>query len=80
MLSSNSLLEVLEPTYNGVKIIIPEGESTALIYSGYHFTDNLMGTIGVLGSDRLDYSSLIPMIEYFSSSLENMIRKSELNK
>lgn len=80
MLSSDGLLEVLEPTYNGVKIIIPEGESTALIYSGYHFTDNLMGTIGVLGSDRLDYSSLIPMIEYFSSSLENMIKKSELNK
>lgn len=73
-LNSGELLGKLSPISN-VKILIPEGESTAIIYSGYHLSDNMLGAIGIVGPNRLDYSSLIPMIEYFSYSLENMINK-----
>ncbi len=78
-LNSEQLLGLLSPK-NSVKILIPEGESTAIIYSGYHFSDSSFGAIGILGPNRLDYGSLIPMIEYFSSSLENMIKKEKLYK
>ncbi len=82
-LSSGNILSSLNP--NGkINLLIPETNlglaNTALIYSGYKFSDNLSGTIGVLGPFRLDYSSIIPMIEYFSTSLENMLKQSELDK
>lgn len=73
-LSSNELLLKLSPK-NNVEILIPEGENTAIIYSGYHLANGTLGAIGIVGPNRLDYGSLIPMIEYFSYSLENMINK-----
>lgn len=82
MLSSDQLFELITP-HSGVSIVIPDGDElsrTALIYSGYRFSDDLFGTIGILGPYRLDYGSIIPMIEYFSYSLENMLKQSEFDK
>lgn len=83
MLKSETLLNLIIPNNNTrVSIVIPENESefsTALLYSGYTYKGNTLGTIGILGPSRLDYSSLIPMLEYFSVSLENMIKQNENN-
>jgi len=73
-LGSSELLLKLSPK-NTVEILIPEGENTAIIYSGYHLANDALGAIGIVGPNRLDYGTLIPMIEYFSYSLENMINK-----
>ncbi len=77
MLSPNQLLGFITPN-SGLSVIIPNRDddlSGALIYSGFKFSDNLMGSIGILGPYRIDYGSIIPMIEYFSSSLENMLKQ-----
>jgi len=83
MLHSDRLLSLISPQNSAVNIVIPDDENfgtTALIYSGYHFSDDLIGSIGVLGPYRLDYGSIIPMIEYFSLSLENMLKNNQLDK
>lgn len=81
LLKSETLLNLIIPSDSArVSIVIPENESefnTALLYSGYAYKGNTLGTIGILGPSRLDYSSLIPMLEYFSVSLENMIRQND---
>ena len=82
-LRSDSFTDTLTQQTDKVSILIPEGENftaTALIYSGYKFSDDLFGSIGILGPYRLDYAAVIPMIEYFSSSLENMIKNSRIDK
>ena len=67
---------------DNVNIVIPDGDlgSAALIYSGYKLADDLHGSIGVLGPYRLDYSNIIPMLEYFSSSLENMLKSNRFDR
>ncbi len=83
MLNSESIFNLIEPT-SSISIVIPERDSslknTAMIYSGYKFSDRLFGSIGVLGPYRLDYEGIIPMIEYFSTSLESMLNTRELYK
>ena len=77
MLHSEQFPQLLSPKSSAVSIVIPDDEalsSTALLYTGYRFSDNLIGSIGVLGSYRLDYEGIIPMLEYFSLSLENMLK------
>lgn len=77
MLNSAQFVDLLSPKSSSVSIVIPDDEalsSTALLYTGYRFSDELMGSIGVLGSYRLDYEGIIPMLEYFSASLENMLK------
>ncbi len=77
MLHSNSFVNMLSPKSSTVSIVIPDDDalsSTALLYTGYRFSDDLIGSIGVLGSYRLDYEGIIPMLEYFSVSLENMLK------
>lgn len=76
-LHSNQLLGLVNP-HNGLSIVIPEiadTGSSALVYSGFKFSDDLVGTIGILGPYRLDYGNIIPMIEYFSTSLEKMLKQ-----
>jgi len=79
LLKADRLLTLPSVKSNSVSIIIPEDlyGSGAIVYSGYKFTDELIGSIGVLGPYRLDYGAVIPVIEYFSTSLENMIKTSQ---
>ncbi|MBQ1263041.1 MAG: heat-inducible transcription repressor HrcA [Oscillospiraceae bacterium] len=77
LLNSEGFASMLAPKSSTVSIVIPDDEvlsSTALLYTGYRFSDELIGSIGVLGSYRLDYEGIIPMLEYFSVSLENMLK------
>ena len=77
LLSSDEFFSRLSPQSSSVNIIIPDEDNlgtTALLYTGYRFSDELVGSIGVLGSYRLDYEGIIPMLEYFSHSLENMLK------
>ncbi len=76
-LHSNRLLGLVNQ-HSGLSIVIPEAldtGSSALVYSGFKFSGDLVGTIGILGPYRLDYGNIIPMIEYFSTSLEKMFKK-----
>lgn len=73
MLHSSEFLDYVNGQ-NGLTINFPE-QSGVILYSGFKLSDGLFGSIGILGPYRLDYSSIIPTIEYFSSSLENMLKQ-----
>lgn len=73
MLHSNEFLDYVNGQ-SGLTISFPE-QSGVILYSGFKLSDDLFGSIGILGPFRLDYSSIIPTIEYFSQSLENMLKQ-----
>lgn len=73
MLHSNEFLGLVNG-HSGLSISFPE-QSGVILYSGFKLSDDLFGSIGILGPYRLDYSSIIPTIEYFSYSLENMLKQ-----
>lgn len=84
VLNSDSLLNLISHSSNGPMIVMADNldtlSNTALIYSNYHLSDDLIGSVGILGPSRLDYGTLIPLIDYFSQSLENMLKNAELYK
>ncbi len=84
VLNSDSLLNIISHSSSGPMIVMADNldmlSNTALIYSNYHLSDNLIGSVGILGPSRLDYGTLIPLIDYFSQSLENMLKNAELYK
>ena len=73
MLHSSEFLDYVNGQ-SGLTISFPE-QSGVILYSGFKLSDDLFGSIGILGPYRLDYSSIIPTIEYFSESLENMLKQ-----
>ena len=84
VLNSDSLFNIISHSSSGPMIVMADNldmlSNTALIYSNYHLSDNLIGSVGILGPSRLDYGTLIPLIDYFSKSLENMLKNAELYK
>lgn len=81
ILKAERLMSLPSVESSRVSILIPDDlfGNGALVYSGYRFADDATGLLGILGPYRLDYGAVIPVIEYFSSSLENMIKTNQLN-
>ena len=50
-----------------------EMEDSSLILSRYAFGDNAMGTIGIIGPTRIDYSRLIPDVEYLTDMVGRLL-------
>lgn len=57
--------EELGPRLNG-----PYG----FVYKRYHTPLNLVGEIGVLGSSRLNYMSIVPTVRYFGNLIEEIAK------
>ena len=57
--------EELGPRLNG-----PYG----FVYKRYHTPLNLIGEIGVLGSSRLNYTSIVPTVRYFGNLIEEIAK------
>ncbi|HYM65083.1 MAG TPA: hypothetical protein VES68_01185 [Candidatus Sulfotelmatobacter sp.] len=57
--------EELGPRLNG-----PYG----FVYKRYHTPMNLIGEIGVLGSSRLNYTSIVPTVRYFGNLIEEIAK------
>ncbi len=57
--------EELGPRLNG-----PYG----FVYQRYHTPLNLVGEIGVLGSSRLNYTSIVPTVRYFGNLIEEIAK------
>jgi heat-inducible transcriptional repressor len=55
--------EELGPKLNG-----PYG----FVYRKYHTPMNLVGEVGVLGSSRLNYTSIVPTVRYFGDLIEEI--------
>jgi len=48
---------------------IPELRDCSLIVSRYKAGPNIMGTIGIIGPTRMDYSKIVSQLEYFTHEL-----------
>ena len=57
--------EELGPRLNG-----PYG----FVYKRYHTPMNLIGEIGVIGSSRLNYTSIVPTVRYFGNLIEEIAK------
>ena len=44
-----------------------------MIFTGYSIGGNAWGKVGIIGPTRLDYASMIPMLEYFASSMGKLL-------
>ena len=65
--------------FNGIQIIFGDESETfavansSLILTGYSRAGKRAGTLGVIGPLRLDYSRIIPYIEYLSDTVSRLI-------
>lgn len=50
-----------------------EMEDSSMILSRYAFGNNAMGTIGIIGPTRIDYSKLIPDVEYLTDVVGRLL-------
>jgi heat-inducible transcriptional repressor len=73
------LLDMTLKTSSGVQIILgPESEldelkEISLISSPYRRGDTLLGVLGVIGPLRMDYSRIIPVVEFTASLLSELM-------
>ena len=59
--------------YIGKELHWPDVDDCSLIISEYKIKNHPSGRIGVLGSRRMDYERLIPVVEYFSELISEML-------
>lgn len=77
------LLDMTLKTHSGVSIILgPETElqelqQISLISSPYRRGNSLMGVLGVIGPLRMDYSRIIPVVEFTASLLSQLLEEPE---
>ena len=69
---------------DGVKIHIDEKdrfemlEDLSLITANYRIRDNEKGSLGVLGPVRMNYSALIPLVDFLSRTIESVFEEMEI--
>lgn len=77
------LLDMTIRTSSGVQIILgPESQledlkQISLISSPYHRGDTQLGVLGVIGPLRMDYSRIIPVVEFTASLLSELLEDPE---
>lgn len=68
----------------GIKILIgeefktPEVNGLALITSPYTDAEGNRGLLGVIGPTRVDYARVIPLVEYTSNLVTNVLKESKI--
>jgi len=81
------LLKLLneEDDSGGVRIHIGEDEKSgrlkdlSLISASYNIKQKHKGSLGILGPLRMDYASLIPLVDFVSRAIEEIINETEIN-
>lgn len=59
--------------YIGDEIPLPQLKENSLVVSRYEVGDNLMGIVGVIGPQRMDYAKVASGIKFFSEQLGRML-------
>lgn len=77
------LLDLALKTSRGIRIILgsesdlQELQEISVISSPYRQGDTLMGMLGVIGPLRMDYSRIIPVVEFTASLLSQLLEEPE---
>lgn len=59
--------------YIGDEIPMPQFKDNSVVFSQYKVGSNLIGIIGVIGPQRLDYAKVVSGIKFFSEQLGEML-------
>jgi len=51
--------------------------NSSMIFSKYHKGNKNAGSLGIIGPMRLNYSKIIPYIEYFTQKITDILSKEE---
>ncbi|MBQ2676494.1 MAG: heat-inducible transcription repressor HrcA [Clostridia bacterium] len=82
----NGLIPFLKNVDNGISVVLGDeiGESalssSGVIITRYNLFDRQVGSIAILGPDRMDYEHIIPSILYFRDSLSRLLTESFLDE
>lgn len=58
----------------GIESDIKEMKNVSIITSTYKITDKSLGILGVIGPIRMDYSRIIPIVNYTAKTVSDIIR------
>jgi heat-inducible transcriptional repressor len=59
----------------GSENLVEDLPEIAVVASGYHQGENAMGGIGLIGPVRMDYSRVIPLVEYTARVLSSVLEQ-----
>jgi heat-inducible transcriptional repressor len=69
----------LEEDLKGAKVIIGEENSIAdmqdlsFVLSSYNYGERSLGVVGIIGPKRMDYTQVIPMVEYTARTISRLL-------
>lgn len=75
----NELSQLLNSSFSGVHVMFgDEGNSfvatnSSIITSNYKKSNKTAGSLGIIGPLRLDYSAMLPYIEYFTEKITGLL-------
>ena len=79
MMHKQELSGLLDDSFQGIKVMFGEEGNdfvignSSMIVSKYQKGDHTAGSLGVIGPMRLNYSKVIPYIEYFTEKISHLI-------
>ncbi len=80
---SNELEALLSSSFSGINVMFSEESesfvigNSSMIVSSYQKGNKPAGSLGIIGPVRLDYSKIIPYIEYFTNKISDLISDDE---
>jgi len=82
----NRLIQLLDRSMQSTGVLVYIGsenplrwlEDCSLVTATYRCNNNVMGSLGVMGPKRMDYSKVIPVVESTAKLLSNFLRGSSL--
>ncbi len=75
--------ELLNDSFSGIQVVFSQEKNdfiignSSMIVSKYHKGDKNAGSLGIIGPMRLNYSKIIPYIEYFTQKITDVLSKEE---
>ena len=74
---------LLNDSFSGIQVLFSEEKNdfvisnSSMIVSKYHKGNKNAGSLGIIGPMRLNYSKIIPYIEYFTQKITDILSKEE---
>ena len=74
---------LLNDSFSGIQVVFSEEKNdfvisnSSMIVSKYHKGNKNAGSLGIIGPMRLNYSQIIPYIEYFTQKITDILSKEE---
>ncbi len=79
----NDFAEFLNESFSGIQVMFSQEKNdfiignSSMIVSKYHKGDKNAGSLGIIGPMRLNYSKIIPYIEYFTQKITDVLSKDD---